>query len=99
MTGRRAGWTAVGAAAMVVAIALLAGPVSARLRQPATTPPAGAPSGPTPSSRSTPGSSGEGVAVWDPVQRRTVTLPPDQAAAAIREYWTQERQRQARPAP
>jgi hypothetical protein len=59
-----------------------------------------APPGRTPSSSaSQPGSSGPGVAVSDPETGRTSALPPEEAAAAIRSYWTPERMKQAQPAP
>lgn len=59
--------------------------------------PAGTPR-PTPSpSDSQPSSSGAGVAVFDPNIGQTSTLPPDEAADAIRTYWTPERMSQARP--
>jgi hypothetical protein len=63
------------------------------------TKPAGTPS-PTPSpSDSQPSSSGPSVTVFDPNTGQTLTLPPDEAADAIRSYWTPERMSQARPAP
>jgi hypothetical protein len=46
---------------------------------------------------SRPGSSGPGVPVQDPASGRTTILPPDEAAEAIRRYWTPERLKRARP--
>lgn len=80
------------------AVALLAGPVAARLRG-TVAPPDAAPTTSVSSGVTVPGSSGPGVRVWDPAQGRVVTLPPEQAAEAIRDYWTRERQQRAEPAP
>jgi hypothetical protein len=89
-----------GAAAIVLfggAVILIATAVFA-IEGCATKPPE-APSPTTFPSDSQPSSSGPGVAVFDPNTGQTLTLPPDEAADAIRGYWTPERMSKARPVP
>jgi anti-sigma-K factor RskA len=79
----------VGGAAIVVATVVVAA-------HPSSAKPVRTPAAPD---VTRPGSSGPGVAVFDATTGRTVLLPPAEAAAAIRDYWTPERMAAARPAP